>query len=96
MRYTVTRQVIQVIGAIWQHGFTCAQERNLSDYEMASIENPRDRYSVASWIDTHFGDFQHIQDFRADFHLGNENVVHEWKSEESECTFNDRMYPAED
>ena len=96
MRYTITKQRVEVIGTIWMPSTTCAQSQDLSAYDLENIEDVRDREAVARWIDTHFGDFQHIKDFRADFHVGDEHVVHEWKDEESELTFNDCMYPSEE
>lgn len=93
MRYTVTRQMVWVIGYIWQPGVgICAQDRALSSYDLENIGNPESRGDVEQWITTHFGDFQSIEDFRADFHIGDRHIVHEWeKGEESECAYSDCM-----
>ena len=97
MRYTVTKQQIQVVGYIWQPGVgLCAYEKSLDTSDMENIGDVRDREAVAQWIDKNFGDFQSIEDFRADFHLGDENVIHEWGREESEMAYNDCMFPAEE
>jgi len=95
MHPTGTKQRIQVLGYTWMDGIA-ATIRNLSSYDLENIENVKARDSVQSWIDKNVGDFQSIKDFRADFHIGDENVVHEWQSEESELTFNDCMYPSDD
>src|SRR5438128_7390123 len=97
MRYTVTKQRVQVIGTIWMPtSATYAQSLDLSAYELENIGDVQDRDAVARWIDTHFGDFQYIKDFRADFHVGDEHVVHEWQDEESELACNDCMFASED
>lgn len=96
MRYIITKQRVQVIGTIWMPSVTCAQVRDLDKYDMDNIGDVRDRAAVARWIDLHFGDFQSIEDFRADFHVGDDHIVHEWQSEDSECTYSDCMYPEGD
>src|SRR2546430_14146794 len=100
MRYTVTKQRIDVIGYIWQpDAGLCAYTRDLSAHELEQIGNPQDRAAVAAWLDTHLGDFEQVVDFRADFHLldgFDTHVVHEWEQEESEFTFLDCMYPEGD
>lgn len=95
MRYTITRQRIAVIGSIWQPGVTAAQVHDLTAFDLENIGDVRDRDAVARWIDAHCGDFQNIKDFRADFHIGDENVIHEWSREDSEPIYNDCMYPGE-
>ena len=98
MRYTVTRQRIEVIGYIWQPGVgICAMSRDLNSYDLGNIEDPTDRDSVAERVYMLFGDFQSIEDFRADFHIGDQHIVHEWeKGEDSACAFSDAMYPSEE
>lgn len=98
MRYTITKQRIQIIGHIWwPSGAVCAQELDLSGYDLANIPDPRNRDDVSQWIDRNSGDFSNVVDFRADFHIGDGNVVHEWaKGEDSEMAFCDAMYPVED
>ncbi len=96
MRFTITKQRIQVIGTIWMPSATCAQVRDLTAFEVEQLGDVRNRAAVSQWIDMHFGDFQSITDFRADFHVGDENVVHEWQNEGSELTYSDCMFPAEE
>jgi hypothetical protein len=96
VRYTVTKQRIQIIGKLWMPSTTAATVTDLSAYDLENIGNLKDREAVASWLATHAGDFSQVLDFRADFHVGNKHIVHEWASEDSECTFNDCMYPEED
>ena len=97
MRYTITKQRIDLIGTIWMPAVLCAQTKDLSDYDMKNLGDPHDRENVEQWLMCHSGDFQHVEDFCADFHVGDEHIVHEWaKGEESECRFTDCMYPEEE
>jgi hypothetical protein len=90
MRYTVTKQRIDVLGYIWMPRALCAQSQDLSASDLENIGNVRDRAAVERWVDTHCGDFSSIQDFRADFHVGDEHIVHEWANgEASEVAFAD-------
>lgn len=95
MQYTVTKNIVQVIGKIWMPTITAAQEYTLSDLDLKQYGidkvNPN-RESVFRWILTNTGDFQSIDDFRADI---GENKVLDWKDPESEYTFNDCMFPSE-
>ena len=91
MRYLVERNLVQVIGSIWQPGATCAMEYTLSQHDVDSM-GPFNRTNVLSWLDTHAGDFQSIDDFRAT--IGDDFL--EWEREESEITFNDCMSPPEE
>lgn len=96
MRYTVTKQRIQIVGRLWMGG-TAAMDKDLSAYDLGNIEDPTDRESVADWLATHSGDFQEVIDFRADFDIGDNHIVHEWeKGEDSEMTYGDCMFPSED
>ena len=92
MRYTITKQRIQVIGTIWMPSTTAAQVYDLSAYDLENLGDPTDRAAVARWLDMHAGDFQRVTDFRADFHLGDTHVVHDWRDDASELTFNDCMF----
>ena len=99
MRYTVTKNIIQVIGKIWMPAITCAEELTLSDYDMGNLaeeDGTITRELVESWLTTHSGDFQSVEDFRADFDWHNKHFESDWQSEDSEYTFNDCMYPHED
>lgn len=100
MRYTITRQLVQVIGPIWwPSGAICAAEFTVdTDWMIANGYDPKNQDDVERWVLLHHcGDFQSVQDMRADFHLGDEHVVHGWRAgEESELAFYDAMYPSED
>ena len=98
MRYTVTKQRVEVIGQLWwPMGPTFAQTRDLSAYDLENIGDPAKRYDVACWIDMNFGDFSSITDFRADFHVKEQHIVHEWRhGEDSEMAFNDAMFRTDD
>lgn len=92
MRYLVERNFVQVIGTIWMPAATCAMEYPLTAADVETIGLPLTRENVAEWLTTHSGDFQSIEDFRAT--IGDEWC--EWEHEESELTFNDCMFPAEE
>ncbi len=85
--YMVTINEIQVIGDIWQPGAgTCAMTYSLRSYDLENIgELTRD--NVDRWLTCNSGDFQSIEDFRAD--IGDWESP--WESEESEYTFFDCM-----
>ena len=89
---TITINRIDVIGYIWMPGnVPCAQSRDLTSHDIENIgELTRD--NIQAWIDSHFGDFSNIIDFRAD--IG--DFLSEWSEEESEYTFSDCMYPVEE
>jgi len=99
MRYTVRKSVVQVVGKLWMPMSTGATEYTLSGYD---VENARDedgkitRDSVDHWLALHSGDFSSIEDFRASIEDGDETTEIPWAKEESEYTFGDCMYPAED
>lgn len=100
MRYIVTKSVIQIIGTIWMPAVTAAYFYNLSTYDLDNIRAYGDgtitRDGVERWLLTNAGDFQHVQDFRADITDGDTDIVFDWASEESEFTYNDCMYGGED
>ena len=91
MRYLVEWNFVQVIGTIWMPAATCAMEYPLTAHDVANI-GKFTRDNVETWLSANSGDFQSIQDFAAT--IGDEWV--EWEREESELTFNDCMFPAED
>ncbi len=78
---------IDVIGEIWQPGFTCALSRRLTQHDIECI-GKLTRENIHKWIDSHFGDFCRIIDFRAD--IGGLTI--DWQDEESEVIFNDCNY----
>lgn len=90
MRYTVTKQRVQIVGRLWLGG-TAAMDKDLTAYDMANLGDASDRAAVQAWVDTHSGDFQEVIDWRADFHVGAAHVLHEWKDADSECTYSDCM-----
>ncbi len=89
MRYTVTRQIVQIVGALWQPDTIAATEMTLTAYDMENIVDPASRDDVEQWLVRNSGDFSHVIDFRADFDLGDKHIEHNWKNEKSEMTFND-------
>lgn len=90
MRYTVTKQRLQIVGRLWLGG-TAAMAKDLTAYDMTNIGDASDRAAVQRWVDTHSGDFQEVIDWRADFHAGAKHVVHEWQDADSEFTYSDCM-----
>jgi hypothetical protein len=92
MRYTVTKQAIQILGRLWMPGVEAATDKTLDEYDMGNIEDVRDRDSVLNWLGANSGDFSAIIDFRADFHVGDEHIVHEWADEENEFKFSSYMF----
>jgi len=99
MRYMVVTSRIEVIGHIWMPAVVAAMNYTPSRYD---VENMRDddgritRDGVQRWLDTHAGDFQSVDDFRADIADGDDDIVIEWADPESEFTYSDCMFPAEE
>lgn len=96
MRYTITTQVINVIGKLWMPNCTAAMRYTLSPYDMGNLGDPRNRADVERWIALNSGDFSQVLDFRADFTIDDESVIHDWKSEDSDMIYCDCMYPQDD
>lgn len=94
MKYTVIRQRIDILGAIWwPMGATAGQSRDLSAYDLANIGDPANRDDVERWLCLNSGDFSSITDFRADFDIDGTHIVHEWaKGEESDFAFIDCFF----
>ena len=96
MQYTVTKNIIQVIGYIWLPSTMAAMEYTLDDRDLErysiSKDNPT-REDIERWISTNTGDFSNIVDYRAD--IGTAKVL-DWKDPESENTYNDCMFPVDD
>ncbi len=84
----VRRAYVQVIGVIWMPATTAATSYQLNGYDLENI-GEFTRENVEQWLCTHAGDFQSVTDFRAVCGA----VEVEWADPESECTFNDCMYP---
>jgi len=91
MKFTVERNWIEVIGKIWMPTVTCAQRIDLRAYDIENIGEPT-RRNVELWLGSHTGDFQYIEDFHAI--VGETEIP--WEKEESEFTYSDCMYPADD
>lgn len=96
MRYVVRRSVIQLIGHIWMPAAVCAQEKELTSYDLGNIEAPITRDTVEHWLMLNSGDFQDIIDFRASLEVGPATVEIPWAKEESALTFNDCLYGSEE
>ena len=97
LRISYTKNIVQVIGKIWMpYGRLCAMEYTLSDADLKQYgidkENPT-RESIERWTQTNTGDFSSIQDFYANI---GENKEIKWKDPESEFTYSDCMFPADD
>lgn len=80
----VRRAFVQIIGRIWMPPVTCAQYKNLTDYDLGNI-GEFTRENVEQWLTTNSGDFQSVEDFRAV--CGSEVI--DWAKEESEITYCD-------
>ena len=88
--YTVTVRKINVIGQIWQPGFTCAMSYRLTKHDVEMI-GELTRENVERWLMSHSGDFQSVQDFHADI----ADFDSPWENEASELTFLEAMFPRE-
>lgn len=101
MRYIVRKSYVDVIGEIWMPRVVCAQRKDLSSYDVANIkaydeEGQVTRESVEQWLAVNSGDFSCVKDFSASVEDGDQTIDISWAEEESECTFVDCMFPAED
>ena len=95
MRYTITKNIVQIIGKIWMPSATCGDEITLSEYDMKNATNQDgtiDRESVEQWLMLHSGDFSYVIDFRADLEINGETVIFDWNSNDSELIFHDCMF----
>ena len=99
MRYTVTKSIIQVVGKIWMPATMCAMEYELDSYKLgnllAEVEEGESltREHVAYWLSLNSGDFQGVEDFRADLELPDgTNFTSDWEKEENEMVFSDCMF----
>src|SRR6478672_11219335 len=89
MRYTVTKQIVRVVGKLWMPMCDAATEMTLSEYDMSNIGNPENRDEVERWIMLNSGDFSSVTDFSADFNIGGKHIEHAWKNDDSEAIFFD-------
>jgi hypothetical protein len=104
MRYLVRTSVIRVIGTIWMPSVTAAQTYTLSAYDVENVKGYGEAYdapginrtSVEQWLIRHAGDFSGITDFEASIEDGDDTVDIPWADEESEFTYGDCIFQAED
>lgn len=98
-RYVVVKSVVQLLGKIWMPPVTCGYETTLSDYDVENMRNSEGvitRESAEQWIILNSGDFQSIEDWRADISLADgTDIMFEWANEESEHTYWQCMYGEE-
>ena len=99
MRYTVTKSIIQVVGKIWMPAITCAMEYELDSYKLgnllAEVEEGESltREHVERWLAVNSGDFQSVEDFRADLELPDgSSFTSNWEKEENEMVYVDCMF----
>ena len=91
----VKRSFIQVNGTIWMPAVTASTQYELSSYDIGNMrgeDGTITRENVSSWLDTHSGDFQSVDDFYATIEDGDNSYEFEWSDPESELTFNGNMY----
>jgi hypothetical protein len=80
---TIERNFVLVVGRIWQPGVgPCAVQYDLSRYDLENI-GEFNRENVSAWLDTHAGDFQHVQDFYAT--AGDAEIP--WATEDGETAY---------
>jgi hypothetical protein len=70
-------------------------------YREVFSDNPKDQMdnwhdAIEHWVNLNSGDFQSVEDFRADIETSEGNIVIEWQSEDSEITYNDCMFGDEE
>jgi hypothetical protein len=103
MRQTIIINEIRVVGTAWMGG-TCVMDYRLTESDVCNAmdedEGCHTRESVQSWLDTHAGDFQSIDDFTYDFTLSTGgmyiDIVGDWKSEDNEMIYNEYMFGDEE
>lgn len=98
MRYVKRVSGIHVIGRGW-YGQRMASTIPLTDHDLAHIieDGQYTREAVEHWLMLHSGDFQSIEDFRVTISDSEgRDFDSDFAAEESECTWNDCMYPAEE
>jgi len=87
---TITINEIQVIGKIWLPPVTSAMTYKLSDHDIEKI-GELTRENVEKWLRVNSGDFQCVDDFRAD--IG--DFLSDWSNPDSEEVWCDCMYTKE-
>lgn len=96
MRYLTVVSRVDVIGHIWMPNIVCAMSYDVRSEDVTDDDGNVTRESVEDWLSSHAGDFQSVDDFRADIALGDADVIIPWNDEESEMTFAECMFPSED
>ena len=101
-RYLVRHSYVDIIGGIWMpYGAVCAMRKDLNSYDIENIKAHGDgeitRDGLDQWLTCNSGDFSSVKDFRASIEDGNTTIDIPFEhGEESEFTYQDCMYPAED
>lgn len=97
-KFVVERNWIECIGPLWMGGMA-AKRIDLSSYDLEnilayaeSLHGKREftREAVEHWLSLNEGDFQGVDDFAAYITDAPDMT---WRDEESECTYNDCMFP---
>lgn len=94
MRYTVEKCIVRMIGHIWMPNVVCARDYELDEYALGNLGDWT-RDNVQGWLALNTGDFQSVDDFEVDFDREGRRWYSPWKSDESELTYNDCMFPGE-
>jgi hypothetical protein len=100
MRYTVRKSFIDVVGKIWMPAVTCSLRINLRAYDIENIrgrvsDNQITREDVESWLMTHSGDFQSVEDFSASIEDGDQTLDFPFATEAGELAYMDTMSDSE-
>lgn len=97
MRYTVRKNVIWIVGRIWQPGYTCSQvlHPDMRDESLRDDDGQITRDSIQWWLAAHAGDFQEVIDFSASIENGENTIEIPWGSDDGECAYLDTL-PEED
>jgi len=99
MRYTVRKSVVRILGGIWlPYGTQCAQEKELSKFDVDNLRNEDGsitRESVSDWVDSHSSDFSSVTDWWASIEDGETTLEFDWQNEDSEPAWLDAMYGCE-
>src|SRR4051812_28420627 len=98
-KFVVERNWIECIGSLWMPATTAAKRIDLSSYDLENIlacaeklhgKSEFTREAVEHWLSLNEGDFRGVEDFAA-YITGAPDMP--WRDEESECTYNDCMFP---
>ena len=101
-KYIISESYVDIIGGIWlPYGATCAMRKKLTFYDIQNIRSYDDgvitREGLENWLGGNSGDFSRVDDFRASIEDGDQTIDIDWaKGNDSEFTYCDCMYPAEE